>query len=147
MDVHTTNYTLRAFTLQTQTPLFELQIRPGFEELKKYLTNLDQIQGGSHFVATDVSNDREYVPTGVPPALTGLRRSAFSIDTALQARRLHLSPAHHAGAGNHQNIIDVLFLQERTQFPDFARAFQIGGHTVTHEIIAHFQNRLKGSAP
>ena len=62
-------------------------------------------------------------------------------------QRLHLSPAHHAGAGNHQNIIDVLFLQERTQFPDFARAFQIGGHTVTHEIIAHFQNRLKGSAP
>lgn len=51
MDVHTTNYTLCAFTLQTQTPFFELQIRPEFEELKKYLTNLDQIQGGgSHFV-------------------------------------------------------------------------------------------------
>lgn len=51
MDVHTTNYTLCAFTLQTQTPFFELQIRPEFEELKKYLTNLDQILGGgSHFV-------------------------------------------------------------------------------------------------
>lgn len=51
MDVHTTNYTLCAFTLQTQTPFFELQIQPEFEEFKKYLTNLDQIQGGgSHFV-------------------------------------------------------------------------------------------------
>lgn len=51
MDVHTTNYTLYAFTLQTQTPFFELQIHPEFEELKKYLTNLDQVQGGgSHFV-------------------------------------------------------------------------------------------------
>ena len=51
MDVHTTNYTLCAFTLQTQTPFFELQIRPEFEELKKYLTNLDQVLGGgSHFV-------------------------------------------------------------------------------------------------
>lgn len=51
MDVHTTNYTLCAFTMQTQTPFFELQIEPKFEELKKYLTNLDQIQGGnSYFV-------------------------------------------------------------------------------------------------
>lgn len=51
MDVHTTNYTLCAFTLQTQTPFFELQIEPKFEELKKYLTTLDQIQGGdSYFV-------------------------------------------------------------------------------------------------
>ena len=51
MDVHTTNYTLCAFTLQTQTPSFELQIKPEFEELKKYLTNLDRVQGGgSHFV-------------------------------------------------------------------------------------------------
>ena len=51
MDVHTTNYTLCAFTMQTQTPFFELQIAPEFEELKKYLTNLDQIQGGdSYFV-------------------------------------------------------------------------------------------------
>ena len=51
MDVHTTNYTLCAFTLQTQTPFFELQIHPEFEELKKYLTKLDQLQGsGSHFV-------------------------------------------------------------------------------------------------
>lgn len=51
MDVHTTNYTLCAFTLQTQTPFFELQIEAKFEELKKYLTNLDQIQGGgSYFI-------------------------------------------------------------------------------------------------
>ena len=51
MDVHTKNYTLCAFTLQTQTPFFELQIHPEFEELKKYLTKLDQVQGGgSHFV-------------------------------------------------------------------------------------------------
>ena len=28
MDVHTTNYTLCAFTLQGQTPFAELQIKP-----------------------------------------------------------------------------------------------------------------------
>lgn len=51
MDVHTTNYTLCAFTLQTQTPFCELQIAPEFDELKKYLTNLDKALGGnSHFV-------------------------------------------------------------------------------------------------
>ena len=47
MDVHTTNYTLCAFTLQTQQPFFELQINPEFEVLKKYLTKLDEIQGGN----------------------------------------------------------------------------------------------------
>ena len=47
MDVHTTNYTLCAFTLQTQQPFFELQIKPEFEALKKYLTKLDEIQGGN----------------------------------------------------------------------------------------------------
>lgn len=51
MDVHTSNYTLCAFTLQTETPFFELQIKPEFDELKKYLTNLDRAQGGnSHFI-------------------------------------------------------------------------------------------------
>ena len=49
MDVHTTNYTLCAFTLQTQTPFFELQIRPEFEELKKYLKNLDKALGGNSY--------------------------------------------------------------------------------------------------
>ncbi len=51
MDVHTTNYTLCAFSLETQRPYCELQIKPEFEELKKYLTNLDKRQGGgNHFV-------------------------------------------------------------------------------------------------
>ena len=44
MDVHTTNYTLCAFTLQTQTPFFELQIHPEFEELKKYLTRSESAE-------------------------------------------------------------------------------------------------------
>ncbi len=47
MDVHTTNYTLCAFTMQTQTPFCELQIAPDFDELKKYLVKLDKALGGS----------------------------------------------------------------------------------------------------
>ena len=37
MDVHTTNYTLCAFTLQTQSPFFELQVRPEFVQLRGIL--------------------------------------------------------------------------------------------------------------
>ena len=37
MDVHTTNYTLCAFTLQTQTPFFELQVRPEFVQIRGIL--------------------------------------------------------------------------------------------------------------
>ena len=37
MDVHTTNYTLCAFTLQTQSPFFELQVRPEFVQIRGIL--------------------------------------------------------------------------------------------------------------
>ena len=46
MDVHTTNYTLCAFTLQGQTPFAELQIKPEIKELEKYLTMLNDSLGG-----------------------------------------------------------------------------------------------------
>lgn len=47
MDVHTTNYTLCAYTLATMTPFGEMQIEPEFEELKKYLVRLDKALGGN----------------------------------------------------------------------------------------------------
>ena len=47
MDVHTTNYTLCAFTLQGQTPFAELQIKPEIKELEKYLTMLNSQLGGN----------------------------------------------------------------------------------------------------
>ncbi len=47
MDVHTTNYTLCAYTLQTQKPFCEIQIKPEFGALKKYLAMVDKIQGGN----------------------------------------------------------------------------------------------------
>ena len=47
MDVHTTNYTLCAFSLQTQKPFYEMQIKPEINALKKYLTAVDKIQGGN----------------------------------------------------------------------------------------------------
>ncbi len=47
MDVHTTNYTLCAYTLQTQKPFCEIQIKPEFGSLKKYLAMVDKIQGGN----------------------------------------------------------------------------------------------------
>lgn len=47
MDVHTTNYTLCAFTLQGQTPFAELQIKPEITELEKYLTMLNSQLGGN----------------------------------------------------------------------------------------------------
>ena len=37
MDAHTTNYTLCAFTLQTQSPFFELQVRPEFVQIRGIL--------------------------------------------------------------------------------------------------------------
>ena len=60
---------------------------------------------------------------------------------------LYLSTAHHTGTGDHQNVIDSLFLQEGTQFLDFTGSFQIFGHSIAHEIVADFQNTLKGTAP
>ena len=60
---------------------------------------------------------------------------------------LHLSPANHAGTGDHQHIVDAFFFQECAQLPDLAGAFQIFGHPVAHEIVADFQNGLKNTAP
>lgn len=51
MDVHTTNYTLSAFTLQGQTPFAEIEIKPEIGELVNYLTNLNRnLGGGCNFV-------------------------------------------------------------------------------------------------
>ena len=60
---------------------------------------------------------------------------------------LHLPPAHHAGTGDHQNIVDILLLQKAAQLLDLAGALQVLGHPVAHKVVAHFQNALKGTAP
>jgi len=46
MDVHTTNYTLCAFTLEGQKTFAETTINPDIKELVKYLETLNQRQGG-----------------------------------------------------------------------------------------------------
>ncbi len=46
MDVHTTNYTLCAFTMEGQKTFAETQINPDIKELVKYLETLNQRQGG-----------------------------------------------------------------------------------------------------
>ena len=57
------------------------------------------------------------------------------------------TPAHHAGASDHQHIIDSLFLQELTQNLDFAGSLHVLGHAVAHEIVADLQHRLEAAAP
>lgn len=46
MDVHTTNYTLCAFTVEGQKTFAETQINPNIKELVKYLETLKAHQGG-----------------------------------------------------------------------------------------------------
>lgn len=46
MDVHSTNYTLCAFTLEGQKTFAETQINPSVKELVKYLETLNTRQGG-----------------------------------------------------------------------------------------------------
>ncbi len=46
MDVHTTNYTLSAFTVEGQKTFAETTIKPDVKELVKYLETLNQRQGG-----------------------------------------------------------------------------------------------------
>ncbi len=48
MDVHTTNYTLCAYTVEGQKTFAETQINPDIKELVKYLETLNQRQGGRH---------------------------------------------------------------------------------------------------
>ena len=51
MDVHTTNYTICAFTMEGQKAFAQTTINPEFGELEKYLTTLNTQLGGScHFV-------------------------------------------------------------------------------------------------
>ena len=59
---------------------------------------------------------------------------------------LHLPPADHAAAGDHQHIVDTLFPEKGTQLPDPARTFQILGHPVAHAVVAHLQHCLKDPA-
>ena len=59
---------------------------------------------------------------------------------------LHLPPAHHTRAGDHQHILDSLLPEKISQFPDFSRPLQIFGHSIAHAVIADFQNRLKAAA-
>ncbi len=47
MDVHTTNYTLCAFTMEGQKTFAETRINPDIKELVKYLETLKQRQGGN----------------------------------------------------------------------------------------------------
>ncbi len=52
MDVHTTNYTLCAFTMEGQKTFAEATINPDIKELVKYLETLNKRQGGqAQFVA------------------------------------------------------------------------------------------------
>ncbi len=46
MDVHTTNYTLCAFTMEGQKTFTETRINPDIKELVKYLETLNQRQEG-----------------------------------------------------------------------------------------------------
>lgn len=41
MDVHTTNYTICAFTMEGQKAFAQTTINPEFGELEKYLTTLN----------------------------------------------------------------------------------------------------------
>lgn len=51
MDVHTTNYTLCAFTMEGQKAFAQTTIDPELSELEKYLTTLNRNLGGNcHFV-------------------------------------------------------------------------------------------------
>ena len=45
MDVHTTNYTLCAYTLESQKPFAQIQIHPDLKELEKYLEKLKGMRG------------------------------------------------------------------------------------------------------
>ena len=44
-------------------------------------------------------------------------------------------------------VVDALFFQKSTQFLDFAGAFQVFWHPVTHKVIADLQHALKSAAP
>ncbi len=54
MDVHTTNYTLCAYTVEGQKTFAETQITPDIKELVKYLETLNQRQGGHGAVCVRV---------------------------------------------------------------------------------------------
>lgn len=83
MDVHTTNNTLCVFTLQTQPPFFELQIHPEFRELKKHLTNMDQIQGSdSRFVCGYEAGCLRY---SLYKEITAYKWKDFSVECVIMA--------------------------------------------------------------
>ena len=83
MDVHTTNYTLCAFTMQTQQPFCELQIKPEFEALKKYLTKLDEIQGGnSRFLCGYEAGCLGY---SLYKEITSYKWKGFTVDCVIMA--------------------------------------------------------------
>lgn len=50
MDVHTTNYTLCAFTAENDIPFGRATINPEMKELEKYLRNLHERRGFTHFI-------------------------------------------------------------------------------------------------
>lgn len=47
MDVHTTNYTICAFTMEGQKAFAQTTINPEFGELEKYLTTLNTQLGAA----------------------------------------------------------------------------------------------------
>ena len=50
MDVHTTNYTLCGFTAENDIPFGRATINPEMKELEKYLHNLHERRGFTHFI-------------------------------------------------------------------------------------------------
>ena len=50
LDVHTTNYTICAYTIENDKTFAETTINPDIRELDKYLKKIQEIQGGSKLV-------------------------------------------------------------------------------------------------
>jgi transposase len=50
LDVHTTNYTICAYTIENDKAFAETTINPNFKELEKYLKKIQELQGGGKLI-------------------------------------------------------------------------------------------------
>ena len=50
LDVHTTNYTICAYTIENDKTFAETKINPDIKELDKYLKKIQELQGGGKLV-------------------------------------------------------------------------------------------------